>query len=128
MTAKTPLAGNTRARLDEINASVPVEWRRLLKPYGVRIPQVLEYLPEDDTALDPLCRARIAYAVHHEMARRLADFLFVSTYLGYEERWTPEGLLPFAVEMGTHLNWGAQRIQDEIELVLRIAHLPEAPR
>ena len=48
----------------------------------------------------------------------------ISTYWGYEERWTRETLRPLAEEMGTHLSWDAPRIQEEIELVLRVIRLP----
>ncbi len=69
-------------------------------------------------------RARIAYAVEHEMAQRLADFLYVSTYLGYEKRWTAESLEPFAAQMGRLLGWDARRTAEEIALALRAAALP----
>jgi hypothetical protein len=42
--------------------------------------------------------------------------MFVSTYWGYEQRWTPETLAPYAAEMSQLLHWDATRIRDEIEL------------
>lgn len=59
-----------------------------------------------------------------DMAQRLADVLFVSTYLGYEQRWTAETLRSPAEEMGARLGWDERRIRREIELVLRMAGLP----
>jgi len=50
--------------------------------------------------LSRLDRARIAFAVQHEMARRLPDLLFISTYWGYEARWDRESLAPYAPRWG----------------------------
>ena len=35
-------------------------------------------------------------AIGDAMEQHLRDYLFVSTYLGYERRWDAESLLPFA--------------------------------
>ena len=68
----------------------------------------------------PAERARIALAVEHEMAQRLTDLMCISTYWGYEARWTADTLQPYAAEMGARLGWDAQRIRDEIDLTLDI--------
>jgi glycerol-3-phosphate dehydrogenase len=64
--------------------------------------------------------ARIAFAVEHEMAQRLPDLMFVSTYWGYEARWTKDTLAPYAAEMGKRLGWDPDRMRQEIELTLGI--------
>jgi glycerol-3-phosphate dehydrogenase len=69
--------------------------------------------------------AQIAYAVRHEMAQRLPDLLFVSTYWGYEQRLHSEALLPYALEMGRLLGWGEARLRQETELA---AMLTESTR
>jgi glycerol-3-phosphate dehydrogenase len=58
--------------------------------------------------------AQIAFAVKHEMVQTLADLTFVSTYWGYERKWTPDKLSPFAAEMARHLGWDAGRAEQEI--------------
>lgn len=68
--------------------------------------------------------AQIAQSVNHEMAQRLADFVFVSTYIGYEQRWNEDSLRPYAAGIGRLLGWNRQRIDEEIALVLRIGSLP----
>jgi hypothetical protein len=59
------------------------------------------------------------------MARRLVDFLCVSTYRGYEKPWSTEELQPLAREMGQLLNWDQQRTDHEIALARDIATVPE---
>jgi glycerol-3-phosphate dehydrogenase len=60
----------------------------------------------------------IAGATLDDMARRLSDALFVSTYRGYEQQWTAERLAPLAREMGELLGWDERRRQEEIARVL----------
>ena len=67
----------------------------------------------------------VEFAVRKEMARRLADYLLISTRLGYEQRWTRETLLPFAEEMGALLGWSAETQSNEIEHVLNLTALPQ---
>jgi glycerol-3-phosphate dehydrogenase len=62
-------------------------------------------------------RERIAFAVRQDMARRLADLMFISTSWGYEQQWNAELLAPLAREMGAMLGWNAARTEQEIELV-----------
>jgi glycerol-3-phosphate dehydrogenase len=64
-------------------------------------------------------------AVSREMARRLPDLMFVSTYLGHERRWTAEGLEGVARQMGGLLAWSEERIRQEVRLTMSIAGLPE---
>jgi len=66
----------------------------------------------------------VAYAVRHEMAQRLPDVVFVSTYAGHERRLDREALLDTAREMADLLSWSPERVEEEIELTLRIARLP----
>ena len=131
-TAEEPLGGNTKASIDELlrsaaataaaSAVTPQEMEHLIRNYGVLAPRVLAYLPE--TAPAGLTRhecAQIAYAVEHEMAESLADLLYVSTYWGYEWRWTRESLMPYATEMGRRLRWDEQKVVQNLELAGRIA-------
>ena len=80
---------------------------------------LLAYLPQ--TAPSGLTRvecAEIAFAVEHEMAETLADVMFVSTYWGYELRWTRETLKPFAEEIGRRLNWTAAKMSEQLSAFL----------
>ncbi len=74
--------------------------------------------------LPPSPGERIAFAVRHEMARRLADVMFVSTYRGYEQQWEREELEPYARKMGELLGWDKGREQQEIESVLWQSAVP----
>jgi hypothetical protein len=76
-----------------------------------------ELLPLDEPE-DGSIGGRIAHAVSHEMAQRLTDLMFVSTYWGYERRWDRESLAPYAEAMGRHLGWDDRRCEEEIEAVL----------
>jgi glycerol-3-phosphate dehydrogenase len=70
---------------------------------------------------DPLPRdtaERIRFAVEREMARRLPDLMFVSTYRGYEQQWTRGRLEPYARSMGALLGWDDARVREEIESVI----------
>ena len=82
-------------------------------PEGHRI----EDLPVDGQA---------SLVVNCEMAQRLPDLLFVSTYLGYERIWDRAALRPFAEAMALHLGWDERRVQEEIDLVLRLCGRPQA--
>ena len=68
----------------------------------------------------------LAWAVQHEMAMRLADVMFVSTYWGHEDNWTAAKLEPLAREMGRLHGWTAARVREEIDLTLGLARLPVA--
>lgn len=125
-TAITPLGGNSRERIGELLAAAPrlaaehglpeEDVVRLIGLYGVQTQLLLSFLSTDEGKLSRTERARIAFAVEHEMAQRLRDLMFVSTYWGYEARWTTDTLAPYAAEMGERLGWDADRIREEIEL------------
>ncbi|MGE5569630.1 MAG: glycerol-3-phosphate dehydrogenase/oxidase [Rhodospirillales bacterium] len=68
---------------------------------------------------------RIAFAVRHEMARRLSDLMFISTYWGYEQPWDRERLEPYAREMGAILGWDRERMEQDIEAVLSLRAVPD---
>lgn len=128
-TASTPLGGNTSERINELLASAGElaskcaltrdEATLMIRSYGAQAPNVLALLPEAaTTGLTRLACAQIAFAVNHEMAQRLADLMCVSTYWGYQRKWTRESLIPLAAEMGRWLSWDPQRIQREVSQLL----------
>ena len=80
-------------------------------------------LPAQDVPGD--VNGRIAFAVEKDLARRLADLMFVSTNWGYEQQWTQLRLEPYARGMAALLGWNELRIQEEIESVLCRTALPE---
>jgi len=127
-TASTPLGGNTGEHVNGLLASAgalatkhaltPGETTLAIRNYGAQTPNLLALLPKKTPpSLTRLECAQIAFAVNHEMAQSLADLMFVSTYLGYERKWTRESLMPFAAEMARHLAWTAERIDREISLI-----------
>ena len=124
-TAATPLGGNTAESLNELIASAPAlasahaltrdEATLAIRHYGVQTPNLLALLPE--TAPPGLTRlecAQIAFAVNHEMAQSLADVMFVSTYWGYERKWTRENVTPVTREMARQFGWEADHMEKEI--------------
>ncbi|MFN7923258.1 MAG: glycerol-3-phosphate dehydrogenase/oxidase [Bryobacteraceae bacterium] len=68
--------------------------------------------------------APVAWAVNHEMAQRLSDVMFISTYLGHERTLTRDYLRPIAAEIAALLRWDEPRIQQEIEAALAKARVP----
>jgi len=93
----------------------PEEAALTVRHYGVQTARLLDSLSQQPGAgLSRLECAQIAFAVEHEMAEKLADLMFVSTYWGYERRWTEQTVAPFAAEMGRQLGWKEQRVSDEI--------------
>jgi len=124
-TATTSLGGNTAEHIHELLASAaalaanhdltPDETTLVIRNYGAQSPSLLALLPE--TAPPGLTRlecGQIAFAANHEMAQSLPDLMFVSTYWGYERKWTRENIPPFAAEMARHLGWDNQRTEQEI--------------
>ncbi|HKX00411.1 MAG TPA: glycerol-3-phosphate dehydrogenase/oxidase [Bryobacteraceae bacterium] len=114
-TAVTPLGGNTRESIAALTASAGdlaarhalgiEEVHHVIRDYGVHTGNLLDALPP--TAPSGLTRlecAQIKFAVEHEMAQKLSDVLFVSTYWGYERSWTPEDLRPFEEFMAACLS------------------------
>ncbi|MBI1787659.1 MAG: glycerol-3-phosphate dehydrogenase/oxidase [Acidobacteria bacterium] len=122
-TATTPLGGHTRERIGELRASAgrlaaqhdleEAEVEEIIREYGAETPALLSLLA-DSTGLTRLERARIRYAVEREMAQRLDDLLYVSTYWGYERQWTEDGLRPYAQAMAEDLGWDERRMEQEI--------------
>jgi len=128
-TADKPLGGNSKQQIDALLGSVPEiaarhsltaqEAEHLVRNYGVQTPNLLTYLPQSARpALTRAESAQIAFAVEHEMAETLADLMFVSTYWGYELRWTRESLMPIAEELGRRLAWDSSKIAAQISAFL----------
>jgi glycerol-3-phosphate dehydrogenase len=128
-TAENALGGNTKQEIDALLASAAEiatrhslaqpHVERIIRNYGVQTPNLLAYLPQ--SARSGLTRvecAAIAFAAEHEMAETLADLMFVSTYWGYELRWTRETLTPLAEEMGRRLNWTTAKISEQLSAFL----------
>jgi glycerol-3-phosphate dehydrogenase len=84
---------------------------------------------EDRVLPDPAAAIEAAggivnWAVHREMAQRLPDVMFISTYWGHERTWTAEDLMPIACQMARLLGWDERRVREEIDLTLEIARMP----
>ncbi len=52
------------------------------------------------------------------MEQHLSDYLFVSTYLGYEKRWDFASLLPYAEALGQKRGWEEARVHAEVNAIL----------
>ncbi len=127
-TATIPLGGNTSETINEMLTGARAmaatyalsrdEATLAISNYGVQAPNLLAMLPSTPPpGLTRLESAQIAFAANHEMAQSLADLMFVSTYSGYERKWTRANLLPFAAEMARHLGWGEERTEREISQI-----------
>ncbi len=55
------------------------------------------------------------------MEQHLSDYLFVSTYLGYERRWDSEALLPLAEALGRKRGWDDGRVRQEVDDIIEAA-------
>ena len=55
------------------------------------------------------------------MEQHLSDYLFVSTYLGYEQRWDPESLQPIAESLGHARGWNESRMQQEVNAIIEMS-------
>ena len=55
------------------------------------------------------------------LEQHLTDYLFVSTYLGYERRWDVESLMPYAEALGCKRGWTKDRIREEVNAVIETA-------
>lgn len=53
------------------------------------------------------------------MEQHLEDYLFVSTYLGYEQSWDRTSLLPFAQSLASKRGWDEARVDAEIGAALK---------
>ena len=137
-TSTTPLLGNTPVAVRQLLARAKAmadkyqlnegDLRDLIKDYGVETSLVLDNLPADaPSGLTRLEAAQINFAIEHEFVERLTDLLFVSTYWGYERRWTAELLEPFASELARRLGWDQDRVRGEITAMLTMSDQPVAP-
>ncbi len=57
-------------------------------------------------------------AVGEAMEQHLSDYLFVSTYLGYERRWNAESLVPIAESLGRQRGWNEPRVKEEVNGII----------
>jgi glycerol-3-phosphate dehydrogenase len=129
LTASTPLRGNTqealRPLLAESSEMDDADAREIVRSYGVEAREIFRYIrSHPGSAVTREEGARIAFAAQHEYAQRLRDLMFVSTYWGYERRWTSKELDPLATELGRHLGWDALRIRQEVADVMAAMEPP----
>jgi hypothetical protein len=54
-----------------------------------------------------------------QMEQHLGDYLYVSTYLGYEQRWDRESLLPFARALAAKRGWDISRVDAEVNAIIK---------
>lgn len=62
--------------------------------------------------------AAIERGVGEQMEQHLSDYLFVSTYLGYECRWDADSLRPVAEALARARNWTAGRVCEEVNGII----------
>jgi glycerol-3-phosphate dehydrogenase len=52
------------------------------------------------------------------LEQHLWDYLYVSTYLGYERHWDVESLMPFAEALGRKRGWEKDRVRQEVDAII----------
>ena len=62
--------------------------------------------------------ASVQREIGDQMEQHLEDYLFVSTYLGYEQRWDRESLLPFARALAAKRGWDQARLDAEVNAII----------
>jgi glycerol-3-phosphate dehydrogenase len=62
--------------------------------------------------------AAVEREIGDAMEQHLEDYLFVSTYLGYEQRWDRESLLPFARALAAKRGWDETRVDAELNAIV----------
>ena len=99
----------------------PASMRHLLENYGTTAREVLAYVrrdPELGRELgegSPVIAAEAVFAVEHEMAQRLSDVAQRRTELSVGGHPGREALGRCAELMGSHLAWGRQRCEAEVD-------------
>ena len=67
--------------------------------------------------------ASVEHEIGDQMEQHLEDYLFVSTYLGYEQRWDRESLLPFARALAAKRGWDQARVDAEVNAIIEASHV-----
>jgi len=65
-------------------------------------------------------------AIGDALEQHLRDYLFVSTYLGYERRWDAESLLPYAQALAEKLGWDDARVRSEVNQIVSAEFSPDS--
>lgn len=134
-TGEVALGGNTSdayaaaEELVDVTAARTAMYRSdiamITKLFGVQAPRVVDRAPAEGASDERALTAVLDWTLEHELIQRMPDFLFVSTYLGHEERWDERLLAHLAADMGARLGWDLNRQREEVELTLRIVAMPK---
>ena len=65
-------------------------------------------------------------AIGDALEQHLRDYLFVTTYLGYERRWDAESLLPYAHALGEKLGWDDAQVRSEVNEIASVEFSPDS--
>jgi glycerol-3-phosphate dehydrogenase len=76
-------------------------------------PELMDLHPTAQTPFAPVQRD-----IGDQMEQHLEDYLFVSTYLGYERRWDRESLMPFASALAGLRGWDEARVSAELDAIV----------
>ena len=71
--------------------------------------------------------APVTREIGDAMEHHLADYLYVSTYLGYEQQWTSELLLPLTQALGQKRGWSEARMRAEVDAVIENGRMVAGP-
>jgi glycerol-3-phosphate dehydrogenase len=132
-THDTPLIGARPCGESEPKVDLsPAVRRNLAARYGTRAALVVEVVHErPELAAElapnaPAIAAEVVYAVRHEMARTVADFLVRRTSMVWRTpRAASAAVAPTARIMAEELGWDSSRVQTEIDAFYRFSGLLE---
>ena len=134
-TAARPLGGNSMEAFSALKARgvalarqhglEPDEVAMVIRSHGLQAGAVFALLPAGGAGgWSRMDLAVMRYAVRHEMARKLADVMFVSTYWGHERMLGAAQLQALADAMGQELGWSPARVAEEVENTLNAPVMP----
>jgi len=123
----------TENAVREFSLAPPVA-QRIVRTYGSRWREVLELVREQKSLAEPLpgsptlVAAEVEFAVRHEMALKVEDFLLRRSGLSWKACALSEAASAVAKIFAARLGWSAEERLDAVETFARSAGAPEGQR
>ena len=123
----------TENAVREFSLAPPVA-QRIVRTYGSRWREVLELVREQKSLAEPLpgsptlVAAEVEFAVRHEMALKVEDFLLRRSGLSWKASMLSEAAPAVAKIFASRLGWSAEERLEAVETFARSAGTPEGQR
>jgi glycerol-3-phosphate dehydrogenase len=120
----------TENAVREFSLASPVA-ERIVRTYGSRWREVLELVREQRVLAEPLpgsptlLAAQVEFAIRHEMALKVEDFLLRRSGLSWKACTLSEMVPAVAKIFAARLGWSAEERLDAVETFARSAGAPE---